>query len=120
MRSATNSKIEAAMSTRENLRHALWTTPPNIARRALPIRPVLAMTQPHANRLSVSHPVDIQAQAIIRAPTTNTTNEPIASLRIQGMIRCKPFSPGRCSRFVDGEQYGGKYQYACHGPNEWT
>ena len=48
--------------------------------------PAPAVTQPHANRLSVSHPVDMHAQAIIIAPMTNTKSEPIANLRIQGIV----------------------------------
>jgi hypothetical protein len=43
------------------------------------------MKQPHANRLSVSHPVDMHAHAIITAPIMNTKSEPIANLRIQGI-----------------------------------
>jgi hypothetical protein len=48
--------------------------------------PAPAVTQPHANQLSVSHPVDMHAHAIITAPMTNTKNEPIANLRIQGIF----------------------------------
>ena len=48
--------------------------------------PAPALTQPHANRLSVSQPVDMHAQAIITVPMTNTRNEPIANLRIQGIV----------------------------------
>jgi hypothetical protein len=44
------------------------------------------VTQPHANRLSVSHPVDMHAHAIIIAPMTKTQNEPMANLRIQGIV----------------------------------
>jgi len=48
--------------------------------------PTPAVTQPHANQLSVSQPVDMHAHAIITAPMTNTKNELIAILRIQGII----------------------------------
>ncbi len=48
--------------------------------------PAPAVTQLHANQLSVSHPVDIHAHAIISAPMTNTKSEPIANLRIQGIV----------------------------------
>ena len=40
----------------------------------------------HANQLSVSQPVDMHAHAIITAPMTNTKSEPIANLRIQGIV----------------------------------
>ena len=49
-------------------------------------RPTPAVMQPHANRLSVSHPVDMHAHAIITAPMTNTKRKPIASLRSQGIV----------------------------------
>ena len=48
--------------------------------------PAPAVTQPHANQPSVSQPVDIHAHAIITAPMTNTKSEPIANLRIQGIV----------------------------------
>jgi hypothetical protein len=48
--------------------------------------PAPAVTQPHANQLSVSQPVDMHAHAIITAPMTNTKSEPIANLRIQGIV----------------------------------
>src|SRR5215211_3431711 len=48
--------------------------------------PAPAVREPHANQLSVSHPVDMHAHAIITAPMTNTKSEPIANLRIQGII----------------------------------
>ncbi len=48
--------------------------------------PAPAVTEPHANQLSVSHPVDMHADAIITAPMTNTKSEPIANLRIQGIV----------------------------------
>ena len=48
--------------------------------------PAPAVTQPHANQLSVSHPVDMHAHAIITAPMTNTKSEPIANLRIHGIV----------------------------------
>jgi hypothetical protein len=48
--------------------------------------PAPAVTQPHANQLSVSQPVDMHAHAIITAPMTNTKSEPIANLRIQGIL----------------------------------
>ena len=51
--------------------------------------PAPPVTEPHANQLSVSHPVDIHAHAIITAPMTNTKNEPIANLRSQGMVTSK-------------------------------
>jgi hypothetical protein len=48
--------------------------------------PTPAVTHPLANQLSVSHPVDMHAHAIITAPMTNTNSEPIANLRIQGIV----------------------------------
>jgi hypothetical protein len=51
--------------------------------------PAPAVTQPHAKRLSVSQPVDMHAHAIIPAPMTNTKSEPIANLRIQGIVNSK-------------------------------
>jgi hypothetical protein len=48
--------------------------------------PAPAVTQPHANQVSVSQPVDMHAHAIITAPMTNTKSEPIANLRIQGIV----------------------------------
>ena len=48
--------------------------------------PTPAVREPHANQLSVSHPVDMHAHAIITAPMTNTNSEPIANLRIQGIV----------------------------------
>jgi len=54
--------------------------------------PAPAVTQPHANQLSVSQPVDMQAHAIITAPMTNTKSEPIANLRIQGIVSSNPRS----------------------------
>ena len=48
--------------------------------------PAPAVREPHANRLSVSQPVDMHAHAIITAPMTNTKSEPIANLRIQGIV----------------------------------
>lgn len=77
------------MSTRENLRHSRWIIAPSIARIALPISPTPAVTEPHANRVSVSHPVDMHAHAIITAPMTNTERNPIANLRIQGIVDFK-------------------------------
>jgi hypothetical protein len=47
--------------------------------------PAPAVTEPHANQPSVSHPVDMHAHAIITAPMTNTKSEPIANLKIQGI-----------------------------------
>src|SRR5262245_43476595 len=58
----------------------------SMAKTALPISPAPAVKQPHANRLSVSQPVDMHAHAIITAPMTNTKSEPIANLRIQGIV----------------------------------
>src|SRR5436190_1768042 len=57
-----------------------------MAKRTVPISPAPAVREPHANRLSVSHPVDMHAHAIITAPITNTKSEPIANLRIQGIV----------------------------------
>jgi len=51
--------------------------------------PAPAVAQPLANQVSVSHPVDMHAHAIINAPMANTKSEPIANLRIQGIISCK-------------------------------
>ena len=48
--------------------------------------PAPAVREPHANRLSVSHPVDMHAHVIITAPMTNTKTEPIANLRSQGIV----------------------------------
>src|SRR4029453_17492266 len=48
--------------------------------------PAPAVREPHANRLTCSHPVDMHAHAIITAPMTNTKSEPIANLRIQGIV----------------------------------
>lgn len=73
------------MSTRENLRHCWRTIALRAARTALPISPAPAMSEPQANRPSASHPVEMHAHAIISAPITNTKNEPIANLRIQGI-----------------------------------
>ena len=70
----------------EDLRHPLWIRALSRARRALTIRAAPAVTEPHANRVSVSHPVDMHAQAIIAAPMRNTKSEPIANLRSQGMV----------------------------------
>jgi hypothetical protein len=74
------------MTHMEDLRHPLWITALSIASNALAIRAAAAVTEPHANRVSVSHPVDMHAQAIITAPMRNTKSEPIANLRIQGMV----------------------------------
>jgi hypothetical protein len=86
IRSARNSKTDAVMSARENLRHPWQITALSIAKRAVPISPAPAVTQPTANRLSVSQPVDMHAHAIITAPMANTKSEPIANLRIQGIV----------------------------------
>jgi hypothetical protein len=51
------------------------------------MRPAPAVRQPHANQLSISHPVDMHAHAIIIAPMTNTKSEPVANLRSQGMLK---------------------------------
>ena len=48
--------------------------------------PAPAVAQPLANQVSVSHPVDMHAHAIISAPITNAKNEPIANLRSQGIF----------------------------------
>ena len=74
------------MSARENLRHPWWITALSIARTAVPMSPAPAVAQPLANQVSVSHPVDMHAHAIISAPMANTKNEPIANLRIQGIL----------------------------------
>jgi hypothetical protein len=58
----------------------------SIARKAVAMSPAPAVREPHANRLSVSQPVDMHAQAIITAPMTNTRSEPNANLRSQGMV----------------------------------
>src|SRR5260370_25362757 len=58
----------------------------NIARRAVPMSPAPAVREPHANQLSVSHRGDMHAHAIITAQMTNTKSEPIANLRIQGIV----------------------------------
>ena len=89
IRSAKKRKTDALISTRENLRHSRWIIAPSIARIALPISPTPAVTEPHANRVSVSHPVDMHAHAIITAPMTNTERKPIANLRIQGIVDFK-------------------------------
>ena len=52
-----------------------------IDKRALAISPTPAVTEPHANRPSASHPVDIHAHAIITAPMANIRSDPIANLR---------------------------------------
>lgn len=81
-----NNKIEAPMIHMEDLRHPLWITALSMARRVLAISATPAITEPHASRVSVSHPLDMHAQAIITAPMRNTKSEPIAHLRIQGMV----------------------------------
>jgi hypothetical protein len=86
IRSNRNRKTDALMSARENLRHPWLITALSIAKRAVAMSPAPAVREPHANRLSVSHPVDMHAHAIIPAPMTNTKSEPIANLRIQGIV----------------------------------
>ena len=68
--------------------------------------PAPAVTEPHANRLSVSHPVDMHAHAIITAPMTNTKSEPIANLRIQGIVS----SNSRTAQLLLKLGYGGLHQ----------
>src|SRR3954463_11286224 len=55
-------------------------------RRVVKISPAPAVTQPAANQLSVSQPVDMHAHAIITAPMKNRNRDPIANLRIQGIV----------------------------------
>ena len=75
------------MSPKENLRHTRLITALSMDNRVLPISPAPAVAQPHAKRLRVSHPVDMHAHAIISAPMRKTKNEPIANLRIQGIVQ---------------------------------
>jgi hypothetical protein len=86
IRRTRNRKTDVIMTARENLRHLAWIYELSMAKRALPISPTPAVREPHANRLSVSQPVDMHAHAIIPAPMTNTKRKPIANLRIQGIV----------------------------------
>jgi len=73
--------------------------------------PAPAVTQPHANRLSVSHPVDMHAHAIITAPMTNTKNEPVPSLRIQGIVSSN--SRSACLVSTDDSELEPTYCWNC-------